>query len=316
MIFQVVHLTYYSLNRFVYASCGNDCDIIQWDISKNKIIKKLCGHKKAVYSLCYLDKKEINGNGDLLLSGSEDSSIKLWQFTLGLCLLTISDHVNGVNFLFKLDNYILYDEQDSNVCASVSVTLSESSIFLWNIISNKTNYNPINRIVIKNRIRLIDYFFDQSEQSYFIVYSCFSNLIHISDVLNTRKVNFEGHNQLVSSLISLKGFRKIEYYIASGDENGNALIWRTDSRETLYSFSNLHIGWITSISLFSWLNGDFIVTGSSDQTIKILDLNLGDYIKEFRFKKYEISFVAVGGGIENDLSLIFGNFSNIFYLYT
>ena len=162
----------------------------------------------------------------------------------------------------------------------------------------------------------MDYFFDQSEQSYFIVYSCFSNLIHISDVLNTRKVNFEGHNQLVSSLISLKGFRKIEYYIASGDENGNALIWRTDSRETLYSFSNLHIGWITSISLFSWLNGDFIVTGSSDHTIKILDLNLGDYIKEFRFKKYEISFVAVGGGIENDLSLIFGNFSNIFYLYT
>jgi WD40 repeat protein len=56
------------------ASCGPDCNIKIWDKNSGKKIKALWNNNCWIYSLCFFSK-----DNNLILSGSDDSNIKIWN---------------------------------------------------------------------------------------------------------------------------------------------------------------------------------------------------------------------------------------------
>jgi WD40 repeat protein len=79
-----------------FASAG-DMVINIWDINNDyKCIKKLSGHTNYIDCLLYIDRY------NLLISGSRDGKIKLWDTVDYVCVKNINAHASGVTCLLKL----------------------------------------------------------------------------------------------------------------------------------------------------------------------------------------------------------------------
>jgi WD40 repeat protein len=92
--------------RLVFSGCNNRTtaiweiptsqlkfwqkDLMNWDISKGKLLKLLKGHRDAVTSIC------ISTDEQFILSGSTDNTVKLWEIATGKCLHTFAEHTGEV----------------------------------------------------------------------------------------------------------------------------------------------------------------------------------------------------------------------------
>jgi len=57
------------------------------------MIKKFSGHASSVTSCVF------NPLGNVIISGSKDSTIKFWDVSSGLCVMTFSTHLDEVSLL-------------------------------------------------------------------------------------------------------------------------------------------------------------------------------------------------------------------------
>ncbi len=89
----------------LFAASGENAlfgEIIQWNISDGTLIRKMQGHKDAIYSAA------ISPNRKLLATGSYDQTIKLWDIATGAEIKTLSGHNGGVfGLAFRPDGKIL-----------------------------------------------------------------------------------------------------------------------------------------------------------------------------------------------------------------
>jgi WD40 repeat protein len=83
-----------------FASAGEDSIIKIWNIDNNSYVchKSLNGHSAVVLVLLYIQ------DYDLLLSGSMDKTIKVWNINDSQCIQTIEAHEDGVFSLLYLPN--------------------------------------------------------------------------------------------------------------------------------------------------------------------------------------------------------------------
>ena len=100
-----------------HLAVGSDCsiEIINLDILDNyKIFTTLADHKKVINCLVLFD---IN----LLVSGSLDHTIRIWNITNSICLNTLSGHRDSISSIIKLNNF------------QIASTSSDKSIVIWNL---------------------------------------------------------------------------------------------------------------------------------------------------------------------------------------
>jgi len=93
----------------VLASAGHDKTIRLWDIAKSECLNVLREHSHCIECLAFSpasltsletpDGKTYKGKpvmGNFLLSGSRDKSVKIWEMSTGLCIMTLIGHDNWV----------------------------------------------------------------------------------------------------------------------------------------------------------------------------------------------------------------------------
>lgn len=84
-------------NRIVTSSY--DFIIRVWDIEKSDPIKELIGHERYVESLLYIKEKNI------LISGSVDSTMRLWSMSSYQCISIIDEvYCCSTNALYRVDD--------------------------------------------------------------------------------------------------------------------------------------------------------------------------------------------------------------------
>ncbi len=106
-------------------AAGSSYNIKIWSPLTNSSVslKTLSGHTGTIYGLA------LSPNGSLLASGSDDSTIKIWNYTSqSTALKTFSGHTNAVRAVCFVSNQIL---------ASGSL---DNAIKIWNISSGKSEY--------------------------------------------------------------------------------------------------------------------------------------------------------------------------------
>jgi WD40 repeat protein len=72
-----------------YTNTYNNC-IVQLDVLSNKIVHVFSGHTLEVNSI------DINQDCSIMITGSTDKTVKIWDIAGGKCIFTYSGHNDGV----------------------------------------------------------------------------------------------------------------------------------------------------------------------------------------------------------------------------
>ena len=97
----------------------------QIQVGKSKI---LVGHSDTVYSVFVKD--------NLIISGSGDNTIKIWDMNTGECLKTLKGHTNCVNSVFVKDNLIISGSFDKTI-RIIPITLYQGELEVFQTVINK-----------------------------------------------------------------------------------------------------------------------------------------------------------------------------------
>ena len=87
-----------------------------FDVERPKAVKTFQGHQLSVSNVFF------NPIGNLIVSGSKDSTIKFWDILSGLCIKTLSSHLGEVTSV----------EMNSNGTLMLSSS-KDNSIRLWDV---------------------------------------------------------------------------------------------------------------------------------------------------------------------------------------
>ena len=77
------------------------------DINTGEYLKTLEGHKRGVRTILTKD--------NLIISGSLDKTIKIWDINSGECLKTLEGHIGCVRSVFGKDNLIISGSDDKTI---------------------------------------------------------------------------------------------------------------------------------------------------------------------------------------------------------
>ena len=248
-----------------------------------KCIKELSNHKDEIYSLIKLS----NGN---FASGSGDGLVLIWDSYLLDLSLTIHAHKGIVNCLCECDfkdnknilltggndNYIqFWDIKDDYNCVKklmlngpiinlfyiskeIFVSFTGNEIMMWSI----KKYNVLYKVSI-NDIYILEYLSDNifasgMEDNSLMIFNIF-------DIKMTHKKLLIGNDDIISCIKKIN-----QKYIATGNYEGNLIIWDLSKMELYFQIKQAHLYKITCIIQ---LNNGLFVTCSSDKNIKIWDLH-------------------------------------------
>lgn len=296
--------------------------IYLWDISNGKLLKKMEGHKNQILSLTF------NPDNNMLASGSDGGTIRLWNAQTGKLAQTISAHGyhDVLSVTFSPDGQILasggsddairlwsaqtgkllyelrgHNQQVTSLAFSPdSKTLVSGSwdktIRLWSIESGSSLQKRLNH---DHTIHSIAF---SSDSKLLASSSRDDEVIHLWNA-QTGKLLYElqGHSRNVTSLV----FSPNSETLVSGSWDHTLRIWNTQTGELLNTLKNNASG-VNSVA-FSH-DGRVLASGLRYKRIHLWDLESGAIIKTMDGHEGEIHsmafslngktlFSSAGGGV-------------------
>jgi WD40 repeat protein/transcriptional regulator with XRE-family HTH domain len=190
-------------------------------------------------------------DGERLVTGDADGTIRLWQVTDGKQLLTIQGHgswVWSVNF-----------SPDGQTFASSS---EDSAICLWHTATGQCLQTFQGQT---DGVRSVNF----SPDGRRLASSSEDSTIYLWDITTGQCLQtFQGHNDRTLAI----DFSPDGHTIVSGSEDATIRLWNVQSGQCLKLFHG-HTGWIWSVSFSP--NGHTIASGSEDATIRLWDVQSG-----------------------------------------
>jgi len=287
------------------ASGGSHNVIKIWDTNKKILIKKLKGHIRPINTLLF-----INETDPLLISGSEDKTIKVWNLNIldedESCIKTITTHSKPVSFLCKFGkgkfcstgfDGVINIWKLKNFDCEISLTGghkghifgicfidfgkklascgSDKFINIWNPQNKKVAFTLVGH---SEGVSCLQYFkFENSDKGYLISGSL-DTLIKIWDLELKKDIRtLCGHYKSVLSIMKFEGVENGDDgdIIFSGSADLCIKIWNISTGECYNSYNYFHTSPILCFSQLFGLDGIIIASSGADGVIQVYDYRDG-----------------------------------------
>ncbi|KAF9361944.1 hypothetical protein BGX26_009400 [Mortierella sp. AD094] len=222
------------------ASGGEDKTVWLWDVVTGKCIHTFQGHDGAVHGIAF------SPNGGQIASGGMDKTVRLWNVETGDCTSTFQGHDGALE--------VIAYSPDGNQIASGS---SDKTVRLWDVQTGScvhtfqghsggvtcAAFSPSGSQIASGSD-------DKTVRTWSIeTGSCVYTL--------------EGHTEMVMSVAySPKGD-----WVVSGSYDNMVLLWDIDIGQFLVAITGFS-GTVTSIACQDTSNGQYLVTGSADKSVR------------------------------------------------
>lgn len=268
----------------------------------------MAGHADSVLSVC------VSDDGRFVLSGSEDSTLRLWEIATGHCIRTFSGHTGAVAFVSIL--------HEGRVAFSAS---KDGTFKLWNV-----THGECLSTVQAEAAQTMDSVCVGRDGRIAVVASQTGPLLTVWDVESgecLRTLDPEPRELLTPSHTDrdetarwegtpedgAKGPVRVHLsgdgrYAVTASGDRTALLWDVATWRPLRAFRR-HNAAITSLHLSE--NGDRVLSGSADTTLKLWDTSTGTCLRTFEGRAGTVSSVclcsdghlAVSGNSEGTIKL-------------
>ena len=196
-------------------------------------------HEMSVNSLAF------SLDGQYIVSGSSDKTVKLWDVKNQVLLHTFDGHESGVNSVAF--------SPDAQYIVSGS---SDNTVKLWDVENQVLLHSFNDHKFLVNSVAF-------SPDGQYIVSGSSDNTIKLWDVKNKVLLHtFNGHEFGVNSV----DFSPDGQYIVSGSSDKTVKLWDVKEQVFLHTFDS-HQGEVNFV-VFS-PDGQYIVSGSDDKTVKL-----------------------------------------------
>ncbi|KAG5419788.1 SWD3 [Candida metapsilosis] len=281
------------INSSVLASCSDDLTIRLWSItqptlsSSSSTITSKCIKifKKHTYHITTI---RFNSKGNLLISGSADETITIWDVISGKILTTLAAHsdpissltltpdnsiiisasYDGLIRLFDLETYQCLKTLTTSTSSHGTATSSLSTAELQNFPVANVEQSPNGKYILSTSldgvIRLWDYmsnkvvktFVGPEEKPICEKYNCESRFINVD--------NGDGDGDVLNCILS-------------GSDLNGVLCWDIKSKELVWSYkrqtSNDGDVNVAVLTLDTFEKGKLLVTGGLDGVANLFKLN-------------------------------------------
>jgi WD40 repeat protein len=216
------------------------------------IAKTITGHSSYVNTLA------ISPDGQTLVSGSADKTIKVWNLSIGQEILTLKSHLNPINTL------VISPDGQTLVSGSADKTIK-----VWNLSTGqevrtlKGHSNPVNSLIISSDWQTL---LSGSADKTIKVWN-----LSTGQEIRTLTGNFSYVNTLA---ISPDG-----QTLASGSADKIIKIWNLSTGEEIRTLKG-HDSYVNTLAISP--DGQTLLSGSADKTIKVWNLSTGQEIRTLR----------------------------------
>ena len=237
----------FSPNGRILASIDGHGVLKLWDTQAGRNLRTLKGHSDWGTSVAF------SPDGNTLASASDDATIKLWNVDTGeeLSVLEAYGRAGGVGSItFSADGQTLIGGYKNGSIRLWDIATQQEFLTLWG------HYYEVNSVTV-------------SQDGQTLASSDARGIIKLWN-LTTRQ---ELRSFKVSDYAIYTALHPTRPLVASGDGQGILKLWDGHTAQELCTLAG-HSKWITSLT-FS-LDGQMLVSGSADKTVKIwhLDENL------------------------------------------
>ncbi|OAP58379.1 hypothetical protein AYL99_07469 [Fonsecaea erecta] len=284
---------------YTLVSAGDDKSILLWSpLSSDFPIapSPFMGHSNYVYSLAFSPK------GNMLVSGSFDEAVFLWDVRSGRVMRSLpahSDPVGGVDFL----------RDGTMVCSCAG----DGLIRIWDAGTGQC----LKTLVDEDRKAVTSVRF--SPNGKFLLAWTLDNCVRLWNYTEGRCVKtYQGHVNQEYSLSGTvgsyayktrSGQRRLEAFVASGSEDGDVLVWDVTSKEVLWRGKG-HRDVVLAMDFGRTKDGKgLLVSGGKDRDLRIWMLEGDDeadadfYAGDKRDSEHRGGRDNGGDGDDNDMDM-------------
>jgi WD40 repeat protein len=210
----------------------------------------------------------------LLISGSTDKTIKIWDLETGECLKTLTDHKHWVTSILIIPN----NKFLSGSC--------DKTIKIWDL----NSYACLKTLTNESEVYSLCLISDNQ-----IACGCNNGSISIWNLDNSTKVkSFKAHDDWILYLLFVDNSKLIS---CSGKNDKKIKIWRIETLECINMIEG-HLDTIYNLELTS--NGN-LLSCSNDKTVKLWQIETGEMLKSIEYehpvycvKELNEDLIAVG----------------------
>ncbi|MGD9229948.1 MAG: caspase family protein [Desulfobacterales bacterium] len=235
------------------------------------------GHSKDVTSVAF------SPDGTMVVSGSQDNTVKVWDVTSGREIVTLKGHKNMVwSVDFSPDgNFVISGSRDG-------------FLILWDILSGKKI-----RTMGGNKGQILTVKFHKSGK--YALSGSNAAELKLWDLKSGRAVRiFKGHTKHIKSL----DFSPDGKYIVSGGSDKSVRVWNIRSGKSVRTFSR-HTN---EVKFVRFINGGKHIVSEGYDSLRIWDRSTGREIKVFKREPLSASCLALSPDgkkiLDNNLNFV------------
>ena len=262
----------------ILASSGEDRSVRIWDVRTGECCQILQGHTGWVWSLGFSpsgvaysqafpsNTADVLESGEILASGSEDTTIRLWNITTSQCLKTLQGHTSWVKSLAFSPN--------GQLLASGSY---DQTVKLWDALTGECLRTLEGHT---NRVWAIAF----NTQGTLLASGGEDNLVKLWDVKTGQCLRtLQGHTNWIRSL----AFSPQGTTLATTGDDRTVRLWEVSSGQCLKTLKG-HTSWIESVVYSPGTDNmkdsgcAILATCGQDEAIALWDVQTGDRIKVLR----------------------------------
>uniref|UniRef100_A0A914HKE5 F-box domain-containing protein n=1 Tax=Globodera rostochiensis TaxID=31243 RepID=A0A914HKE5_GLORO len=241
-----------------------------WRLRRPTAVCQLRGHDEHVITCLKL-------RGDLIVTGSDDCTLRVWSATTGTCVHILNGHIGGVWALqLSQDGEIASTVRCMSLRKNILVTGSrDCSIKIWDIVEGKCIRTLYGHLAAVRCVK-----FD----GFLIVSGAYDNNIHVWNAADGSLAHvLEGHTDRVYSL-HFVSYRKL---LISGSLDTTIRVWKVDTGECMQTLVGHQ-----SLTSGMKLRENILVSANADSTIKVWNILDGTCVHTFAGPNKHVSAVT------------------------